>query len=80
VNDTAVSANTSQTEIDPGTEWTVAGSPDFSENNAPVVGMPGVFTVWTAGGTQQLTGQAAARANSRTDNTRTCDFAVFATG
>ena len=78
-DETAVARPGTSTELDAGDDWPLLTAADTTEGNGAVVSPPGTFSVWTLGG-HHLTGHTAMRLESRADNTRTCDFAVFATG
>ena len=77
--DTAVATSDSGAEVDPGNDRGLVSVQDTTEDDTAEVSLIGPFTAWTLGGSQ-VAGQAAVRANSLTNDTRVCDFAIFATG
>jgi hypothetical protein len=79
VDDTAVAGDFPVADFDAGDGVSdVQRLNDTTENDtATIESIP--FSVWIPG-IVHLAGNSAIRANSLTNNTRTCDFAIFATG
>jgi len=78
-NDTALSSTGVAGTLNAGQSMDLLIVQDFNSNNSPFVSESAAFTVWKFGA-EHVVGQAGVRANSLTDNSRTCDFAIFATG